>query len=153
MSNPHFVDAHVGNRLRVRRNMLDMSQGGLGEKIGLTFQQVQKYESGANRISASRLYEISRVLDVPIDFFFENVDSKDSTEYKIEDAPYFLNEQSEGYGEETDPLKRRDSMELLSAFYSIQDETVRKKIFELIMALQGSARGRPRKKEEPEITG
>ena len=69
MSNPHVVDAHVGQRLRIRRNMLGITQGDLGDKIGLTFQQIQKYERGANRISASRLFEISRALDVPITFF------------------------------------------------------------------------------------
>jgi transcriptional regulator with XRE-family HTH domain len=73
MSNPHVVDAHVGQRLRIRRNMLGITQGDLVDKIGLTFQQIQKYERGANRISASRLFEISRALDVPITFFFEQI--------------------------------------------------------------------------------
>ena len=67
---PEAVDVHVGRRVRQRRNMLGMSQEKLGEALGLTFQQVQKYERGANRIGASRLYHISEVLDVPINYFF-----------------------------------------------------------------------------------
>ena len=71
---PHPVDVHVGTRVRLRRTLLGMSQEKLGEAIGLTFQQVQKYERGTNRIGASRLYELSRVLDVPVGFFFEEID-------------------------------------------------------------------------------
>src|ERR1700729_2418528 len=71
---PHPTDVHVGSRVRLRRNMLGLSQEKLGEAIGLTFQQVQKYERGANRIGASRLLELARVLDIPVTFFFDNVD-------------------------------------------------------------------------------
>src|ERR671927_1682591 len=71
---PNPIDVRVGARLRLRRNMLGLSQEKLGEMIGLTFQQVQKYERGANRIGASRLHELSRVLDVPVSFFFEDTD-------------------------------------------------------------------------------
>src|SRR5579862_8012281 len=71
---PDPVDIQVGSRVRLRRNMLGLSQERLGEAIGLTFQQVQKYERGANRIGASRLYELSRVLDVPVQFFYDDID-------------------------------------------------------------------------------
>jgi len=71
---PNPIDVHVGSRVRLRRNMLGLSQEKLGEAIGLTFQQVQKYERGANRIGASRLHDLSRVLDVPVSFFFDNMD-------------------------------------------------------------------------------
>ena len=71
---PHPVDVHVGARVRLRRTALGMSQEKLGDAIGLTFQQVQKYERGTNRIGASRLYELSRVLEVPVSFFFEELD-------------------------------------------------------------------------------
>ncbi len=70
---PHPVDVHVGARVRLRRTLLGMTQSGLGDALGLTFQQVQKYEHGTNRISASRLYEMSRALDVPIEYFFEDM--------------------------------------------------------------------------------
>ena len=68
---PNPVDAHVGSRVRLRRMLLGMSQERLGESMGLTFQQVQKYEKGVNRIGASRLFQISKILDVPVQFFFE----------------------------------------------------------------------------------
>ena len=71
---PNPIDIHVGSRVRLRRNMLGLSQEKLGEAIGLTFQQVQKYERGANRIGASRLHDLSRVLDVPVSFFFDDMD-------------------------------------------------------------------------------
>src|ERR1700759_1086976 len=70
---PNPVDVHVGSRVRLRRTLLGMSQEKLGEAIGLTFQQVQKYERGANRIGASRLFDLSRVLDVPVSFFFDDM--------------------------------------------------------------------------------
>src|SRR5271154_3437980 len=70
---PNPIDVHVGNRVRLRRTLLGMSQEKLGEAIGLTFQQVQKYERGANRIGASRLFDLSRVLDVPVSFFFDDM--------------------------------------------------------------------------------
>ena len=71
---PDPIDVHVGSRLRMRRNMLGMSQEKLGEAVGLTFQQIQKYERGANRVGASRLYQFARVLDVPVSFFYDDVD-------------------------------------------------------------------------------
>src|SRR6188508_1301113 len=71
---PNPIDVHVGSRVRLRRTLLGMSQEKLGEAIGLTFQQVQKYERGANRIGASRLFDLSRVLDVPVSFFFDDMD-------------------------------------------------------------------------------
>jgi transcriptional regulator with XRE-family HTH domain len=70
---PNFVDAHVGNRVRLRRQLIGMSQEKLGELLGITFQQVQKYEKGSNRVSASRLHKMSKVLSVPIQYFFEGL--------------------------------------------------------------------------------
>jgi transcriptional regulator with XRE-family HTH domain len=70
---PNFVDAHVGNRVRLRRQLIGMSQEKLGELLGITFQQVQKYEKGSNRVSASRLHKMSKVLNVPIQYFFEGL--------------------------------------------------------------------------------
>ena len=92
---PNPVDVHVGARLRVRRTLLGMSQTMLGEAIGLTFQQVQKYESGANRISASRLFDLSRLLDVPIQYFFDDMPtavaaSSPATEKRGRAKKYYL---------------------------------------------------------------
>src|SRR5207237_2241982 len=72
---PNFVDRHVGNRMRMRRLLIGMSQEKLGELLGITFQQVQKYEKGSNRVSASRLYYVAQVLGVPIQFFFDDLPS------------------------------------------------------------------------------
>jgi transcriptional regulator with XRE-family HTH domain len=147
MSNPHVVDTHVGQRLRIRRNMLGITQGDLGEKVGLTFQQIQKYELGTNRISASRLFEISRVLSVPITFFFENIDLRDDPSVR----PYDFHEENEDYGEESDPLKRRDTLELLQAFYAIQDEDVRTKMFDLVKILQTAVKPKAKRKDDSAI--
>lgn len=76
--NPHPIDIHVGARLRLRRVLLGLSQADLGERVGLTFQQIQKYERGANRIGASRLYELTQILDVPVSFFFDGIANSDS---------------------------------------------------------------------------
>ncbi len=83
---PHPVDVHVGQRLRLRRKLAGLSQTELGEKIGVTFQQLQKYESGANRISASRLFDLSRVLDVPVSYFFDEMTKNVSEAGKVEAA-------------------------------------------------------------------
>src|SRR6184192_1119568 len=73
LEGPNPIDVHVGSRIRLRRTLLGMSQERLGEALGLTFQQVQKYERGVNRVGASRLFDLSRVLDVPISFFFDDM--------------------------------------------------------------------------------
>jgi len=74
---PNFVDVHVGNRIRMRRQLIGMSQEKLGELLGITFQQVQKYEKGSNRISASRMFYAAKTLGVPVQFFFEDLPSDD----------------------------------------------------------------------------
>jgi transcriptional regulator with XRE-family HTH domain len=74
---PNYIDAHVGSRIRMRRQLINMSQEKLGELLGITFQQVQKYEKGANRISASRLFHSARILGVPVQFFFEGLPGND----------------------------------------------------------------------------
>ena len=109
---PRPVDVHVGSRVRVRRTMLGLSQTKLAELLGFTFQQIQKNETGANRMGASRLYALSGVLGVPVSYFFEGLD----------DA------QSEG-GEDT--LTRRETLELVRAYYRIKNDEARKRIFEL----------------------
>jgi transcriptional regulator with XRE-family HTH domain len=126
---PNPIDVQVGSRVRLRRNMLGLSQERLGEAIGLTFQQVQKYERGANRIGASRLYELSRVLDVPVSFFF---DDRDPVR-----APAIPGGFSEPPAEafDSDPLRKRETLELVEAYYAIEDAAVRRRLFELARAL------------------
>src|SRR5690242_11339123 len=123
------MEVRVGARLRLRRNMLGLSQEKLGEAIGLTFQQVQKYERGANRIGASRLHELSRVLDVPVSFFFDDTDP-----VRAPAIPGgFAEPPVEAF--ESAPLRRRESIELVEAYFAIDDAAVRRRMFELAKAL------------------
>jgi transcriptional regulator with XRE-family HTH domain len=129
---PHPVDIHVGSRVRMRRTLLGMSQEKLGEALGLTFQQVQKYERGANRIGSSRLFEISRILDVPIAFFFDEMESSSGNGAAANmavDAP----QNDEVF--HRDPLAKRETLELVRAYYRILDPRVRKRVFELTKAI------------------
>jgi len=131
---PNPIDVHVGSRVRLRRNMLGLSQEKLGEAIGLTFQQVQKYERGANRIGASRLHELSGVLGVPIDFFYDKTDPVHAPAVPtgFEEAP------QEGF--DTDPLRKRETLELIDAYYDIDDAAVRRRLFDLAKALAAGSR-------------
>jgi transcriptional regulator with XRE-family HTH domain len=110
-----------------------MSQEKLGEAIGLTFQQVQKYERGANRVGASRLFDLSRVLDVPVSFFFDDI-SDDVSQRSPRMMVVGLSEESEP-PPEADPLTKRETLELVRAYYRISDPQVRKRVFELAKAL------------------
>lgn len=135
---PNPIDVHVGSRVKLRRTLLGMSQEKLGEAIGLTFQQVQKYERGFNRIGASRLFDISKVLEVPIGFFFEEMDEK-----VAEKSPRKL-ATVQGLAEEPvsftyDPMSKRETLELVRAYYRIPDRSVAKKIFELVKTLSRTA--------------
>jgi transcriptional regulator with XRE-family HTH domain len=129
---PNPVDVHVGSRVRLRRTLLGLSQEKLGDALGLTFQQVQKYERGANRIGASRLFDLSRVLDVPVSFFFDDM-AEDATERKPA-VDIDIDEMSQG-GFNVDPMARRETLELVRAYYRIKDPLVRKRVFELAKAL------------------
>lgn len=125
---PNPIDAHVGARVRLRRTLLGMSQEKLGEAIGLTFQQVQKYERGANRIGASRLYDLSRVLDVPIAFFFDDMPNDVSV---MSPGQLSRVEQFTELPNDPDPMAKRETLELVRAYYRISDPTVRRRIFDL----------------------
>lgn len=132
--NPNPIDVHVGSRVRLRRTLLGMSQEKLGEAIGLTFQQVQKYERGANRVGASRLYDLSRVLDVPVGFFFDEMTEQvaGSSPGQIRGGAEIALEDQE---RELDPMAKRETLELVRAYYRIVSPKVRKRIFELTKAL------------------
>lgn len=129
-SNP--IDAHVGKRLRLRRTLLGLSQEKLGESVELTFQQIQKYERGANRIGASRLFAISRVLDVPVGYFFEDMDEDAAKFAKNSDSYEGLNDNSTS---EDDKMAKRETLELVRAYYRIKDPAVRKRLFELTKSI------------------
>ena len=128
---PHPIDVHVGARLRLRRTMLRMSQEKLAAALGLTFQQVQKYERAANRISASRLYQLCRILGVGVGFFYDGIAPAHAANPGFAEAP------AEPF--ESDPLRQRETIELVEAFYAIGDPAVRRRLFEL--ARQLAAKG------------
>lgn len=130
----HPVDVHVGGRVRLRRVFLGYSQEKLANALGLTFQQIQKYERGANRISASKLYELSRILSVPVTYFFEGVESEGDS--------------GPGGGQETgaagaatihssDPdfTNQRETLQLISSYYRIPDAKVRTEVLSLLKTL------------------
>jgi transcriptional regulator with XRE-family HTH domain len=133
---PSPIDVHVGSRIRLRRTMMGMSQERLGEALGLTFQQVQKYERGVNRVGASRLFDLSRVLDVPISFFFDDMPpgmnrpaSSVSPTLGGRRGPGFSDTQ-DAFGD--DMLNRRETGDLVRAYYRISDASVRKSMLDLI---------------------
>jgi transcriptional regulator with XRE-family HTH domain len=132
---PNPVDVHVGSRVRLRRTLLGMSQEKLGDAIGLTFQQVQKYERGANRIGASRLFDVARVLEVPVSFFFDEM-----SEDVAARSPSQITSESEPLEEaELDPMIKRETLELVRAYYRIRDPLVRKRLFEMTKSLAGAS--------------
>jgi transcriptional regulator with XRE-family HTH domain len=137
---PNPVDIHVGARVRLRRTLMGMSQEKLGESIGLTFQQVQKYERGANRIGASRLFDLSRVLDVPVSFFFDDMAESVQEQSPVAVARGGLAEEAVGF--DADPMSKRETLELVRAYYSITDPQVRKRVYELAKALAGAGDAR-----------
>ncbi len=119
------IDAQVGSRVRIRRMLIGMSQERLGELLGLTFQQVQKYEKGVNRIGAGRLFEVSRILGVPIDFFYEGVSTQGEGGFsESEAAPPVMEFVSSGEG-----------LQLSLAFMKIKDPKVRKRVLDLVKSL------------------
>jgi transcriptional regulator with XRE-family HTH domain len=121
------IDKHVGSRLRMRRLMLDMSQTDIADALGLTFQQVQKYENGSNRISAGRLQHISQILQVPVPFFFEGAPAASGIPQAAKgtaDAP------SPAYV--TDFLATSDGLALVEAFMCIEDAKLRRAIVRLV---------------------
>jgi transcriptional regulator with XRE-family HTH domain len=131
-------------RIRQRRTLLAMSQTALGTAVGLTFQQIQKYERGANRISSSRLYECAKVLDVPVSFFFDEMTSKAQP-----GRPTFIPRVKGSGKPEKDPLIKRETLELVRAYYKIGHGASRKRIFEMVKALGAAgyqAPGVPKRK-------
>jgi transcriptional regulator with XRE-family HTH domain len=136
-SRPSPIDVHVGSRIRLRRTLMGMSQERLGEALGLTFQQVQKYERGVNRVGASRLFDLSRVLDVPISFFFDDMPDQLTASHGAPPRSAYSGfaEQQQGFGGGDDTLNRRETLELVRAYYRITDTTVRKRVFELIKSM------------------
>ena len=140
ITNNNAVDMHVGKRVRLRRTLLGLSQEQLGTELNITFQQVQKYERGANRISASRLWDIGQILDVPINYFFD-----DMTENTMRSSPRRVSRGSEllDLSDEQikDPIARRETLELVRTYYSIEKPLVRKRISEMVKSIATTLAG------------
>src|SRR3978361_430901 len=133
---PSPIDVHVGSRVRLRRTLLGMSQERLGEALGLTFQQVQKYERGVNRVGASRLFDLSRVLDVPISFFFDDMPDSLATAFGAQPS----GRRVAGFADTQDSFpddtpNARERRELVRAYYRITAPAVRKRVFDLIKSM------------------
>ena len=122
-----YVDEHVGERIRVRRSLLGLSQQKLGEVLGLSFQQVQKYEKGANRVSASRLFAFAKILNVPPSYFFENMPTDPTSDANsLRDDPEAV---------PADMFTSRETLKLIRAYYGISDPATREIVGTLIEAL------------------
>ena len=121
----HPVDVHVGKRVRHRRWMVGMTQQQLAERVGIKFQQIQKYETGMNRVSASRLWDIADALEVPVSFFFEGLDQKNSGAHAETSVP-------------ADLLSDKEALELVRSYYAIP-ENQRRRLFELARVLSDAA--------------
>nr|WP_275415035.1 helix-turn-helix transcriptional regulator [Novacetimonas pomaceti] len=154
-SSPSPVDVYVGSRIRLRRTLLGMSQERLGTALGLTFQQVQKYERGANRVGASRLYDLARVLDVPIAFFFDGMPQDNAAQPEVPAGaatPSSFAESRESFGgvpvasqpegtedrfasNELALLSRRETIDLVRSYYRISDPAVRRRVLELVRSM------------------
>lgn len=125
----HPIDLHVGNRVRQRRRLIRMTQQGLAEAVGIRFQQIQKYESGANRISASRLWSLAQALRVPVSFFYEG----------LSDEPLIALEAPNGDHDAPaagDPFQHNDTIALVRAFYTLNAEP-RRRLLDLARAMSG----------------
>jgi transcriptional regulator with XRE-family HTH domain len=131
LKSPSPVDKHVGSRVRMRRMMLAMSQGKLGDALGLTFQQVQKYEKGTNRIGASRLQQISHILQVPVAFFFEGAPDLHGSTDRMKKAP------SPFPSYVSDFLATREGLLLTKAFMRINEAKLRRRIVDLVEEIAG----------------
>jgi transcriptional regulator with XRE-family HTH domain len=133
---PNPIDVHVGSRIRLRQTLLGISQSTLAETIGLTFQQVQKYERGMNRVSSSRLVDLANALDVSIPYFFEEMSAEVQQQ-----TPSMLMDMKKlpKVEDEKDPMVKRETLELVRAYYRIPDPAVRKRLGELTKTIAKSS--------------
>ncbi len=129
---PNPIDVHVGNRIRLRRTLLGITQEKLADKLGLTFQQIQKYEKGANRVSSSRLFELTRMLSVEMSFFFDEM-----SEQVQEQTPSRLLsiKALPELDDARDPTAKRETLELVRAYYKIPDPDIRRRLTDLVRSL------------------
>ncbi len=130
---PTPIDEHIGQRMQLRRVMMGMSQKDLAKICGVTFQQIQKYESAGNRISASRLFEVSSALETPVSFFFSGLPGHLEREPRNGHSPRLhLSDQSE-----SDPLSKNESLQLINLYWKLPTDTQRETVMKLLKALNG----------------
>lgn len=139
---PNPIDVHVGNRIRLRRTLLGYSQEKLASMLGLTFQQVQKYERGTNRVGASRLWDIAKALTSPISFFYEDIDAEVANQsprmFSLPDStPMAFAEDTETF--DTDPMHREETLELVKAYYKISNRQAARHLFDMIVSMSKSS--------------
>lgn len=136
ITNHNAVDSHVGKRIRLRRSLIGMTQNQLAKAMALTFQQVQKYERGANRVSASRLWDIAQILDVEVGYFFDKM--PESTE--IASPRHAIKDENRPMPPqwERDPMARRETIELVRSYYLIKTPQLRKKMAQMIKSVASS---------------
>ncbi len=135
------IDVHVGTRLRARRTLLGLSQTVLANSIGLTFQQLQKYESGHDRISASRLYDLSQILDVDIDYFFDEMDQATQKASPAQISQRNPDPFPKRPAKSDNPLIKRETLELVRAYYKIHDPKIRSHVRRLFKSVSLSSSG------------
>ncbi len=135
---PNPVDVHVGGRVRQRRLLLGMSQTNLADALGLSFQQVQKYESGANRMGSSRLFHLSQILDVSIKYLFDDMPAAVAAKSPAQ----WRGRAKKPVSDELDPMAKRETLELVRAYYRIPDSKVRACLFKLTKACAGATKGK-----------
>ncbi len=144
MSKQNQIDLHVGKKLKFRRTMIGMSQEDLGKAVGVTFQQIQKYEKGLNRIGSSRIYEISRILQVPVSYFFEDISDDaiinvSSIDEINNDSPHklVLREIADPYSKKYSDINDKELLILVRSYRAISDQSVRSKMISLMRAIAG----------------
>ena len=136
---PDEIDKHVGQKLKTRRLLLGMSQENMAEQVGITFQQVQKYERGTNRISASRLLKFSKILDVPVNFFYEGIEESSILSKKT--AMGMADNKQEAFSHNTNPdlpsdvLNKKETLDLIRHYYTITDPDMRKMVVKIIKSM------------------
>lgn len=138
------IDMHIGQRIQLRRNMIGLSQKDLGEKCGVTFQQIQKYESGANRIVASRLFQIGMILETPVSFFFSGLPRQIATGDVVQN-PRRYKISSPG---ENDPLSKNETLQLINLYWKLANDELRRSVMRLLMHLSGERTDECEKKEK-----
>jgi len=137
---PDPIDVHVGHRMRVRRTILGQSQDQMAKALGVSFQQVQKYERGTNRISASRLFDVSRVLAVPVSYFFEDL-TDEAVAARDKEVKISLGSPPDAvHGLQNDPMTRTESLELIRTYWRLPSSVTRGRVLDMLKSVTGQDR-------------